>query len=206
MRDKGLKGQDVLALCRLWVGPSKQDSTTSADSDPVRSRRVLSHLEKKAWGDGEPPLFLEGINQKVLAGELGLSVAEMSLSVGRIQESGLVNPDWSIRVEPFLRFLEWGVPYFLPPVQGPDVLGVPTAWGPPLVAKHLRGSKRRTPVWPADVGEAMGPSISPLFRTVPLLVRDHPKLHAALAAVDLLRLGGAREKEAALLVLGELHS
>jgi hypothetical protein len=206
MRDKGLKGQDVVALCRLWVGTSKGYPNNPANVDTVISRRVLSYYEKKAWGDGEPPLFLVGINQKVLAGELGLSVAEMSLSVGRLQFSGLVNPDWSVRAEPFLRFLEWGVPFFLPPVQGPDVLGVPTAWGHPQVSLHLRGSNRRTPVWPSDVGEAMGPSLSPLYRTVPLVVRDNPRLHAALAAVDLLRLGGAREKEAAIIVLGELRS
>jgi hypothetical protein len=201
MRDKGLKGQDVVALCRLWTGAA---SWTPGGRDPIITTRPLTKFEKEAWGEGG--VVLLGISQKSLAGELGLSVAEMSHSVGRLQASGLVNPDWTVRADPFLRFLEWGVPYFLPPMQGPDVLGVPTAWGHPQVALHLRGSNRRTPVWPSDVGEAMGPAFSPLYRTVPLVVRDNPRLHAALAAVDLLRLGGAREKEAALVVLGELRS
>lgn len=203
MRDKGLKGQDVVALCRLWVGAA---GPGAGGLDPIKNARALSVLEKRTWGGGEAPAAVVAINQKALAGELGLSVAEMSHSVGRLQSSGLVNPDWTVRAEPFLRFLEWGVRFFLPPVQGPDVLGVPTAWCHPQVAVHIRGSNRRTPVWPSDVGEAMGPSLSPLYRTVPLVVRDNARLHAALAAVDLLRLGGAREKEAALIVLGELRS
>ena len=198
MRDQGLKGQDIVVLARLWVGG------VHGNPDPIKITKTLSSFEKKIWRESEPPPFLVGISQKALAEELGLSVAEMSLSAGRIQASGLVNADWSVRSAPFLHLVEWGVPYFLPPVQGPEALGVPTAWGHDVVASHLRGSAARAPVWPSDVGTVMGPSLSPLFRTVPLMAREHLRLHAALAAIDLLRLHGAREKEVALAVLAKL--
>lgn len=200
MRDQGLKGQDIIVMSRLWVGGC------NAGPDPIKNTKLLSDLQKKGWGDGQPPHFVVGISQKALAHELGLSFAEMSLSAARCQASGLLNPDWSVRAEPFLRVLEWGLPFFLPAVRGGDALGVPTAWGQERIAAHLRGSATRVPVWASEVGTTVGPSLSPLFRTVPLFVREHPQLHAALAAIDLLRLGGAREKEVALTVLREIRA
>ena len=99
----------------------------------------------------------------------------------------------SVKIE----FLGPGTPTF----AGKDALGVPTAWGNPTVAKILRGPSTRIPVWAADTGEVHGPSVTPLFRSVPYIATQNSKLYAALAAVDLLRLGGARETEVALEVL-----
>lgn len=41
---------------------------------------------------------------------------------------------------------------------------------------------------------------------MPYIAPQHPKLYAALAAVDLLRLGGAREAEVGLEVLRDLKA
>jgi hypothetical protein len=196
MKEQGLRGQDVLTLLRLYVGAAgdKQD------------RAIQTNVILEPWAQSGTQKYQPTLNQKALSQELGISPAEMSGVVLRCKNLGLLNPDFTVQLQPFFRLLENGLRYFLPALSGKDCLGVPTSWGNPSVAKILRGPAGRTPVWAADTGEVHGPAVTPLFRSVPYIVSHHSKLYAALAAVDLLRLGGARETEVGLEVLRGLKA
>lgn len=196
MKEPGLRGQDVLTLLRLYVGEPDESVDAAIQNQTITSSRSNEALQKI----GMPSSKLT-LNQKALSLELGISPAEMSGVVLRCRNLGLLNPDFTVQLQPFFKLLENGLRYFLPALAGKDSLGVPTAWGNPTVAKILRGPSSRIPVWAADTGEVHGPAVTPLFRSVPYFVTGHTKLYAALAAVDLLRLGGARETEVALVVL-----
>ena len=201
MKEPGLRGQDVLTLLRLFVGAADGATDWALQNRPQPAHFKLG-LQKL---DGV--MLLEvNLNQKALSQELGISPAEMSGVVLRCKNLGLLNPDFTVQLQPFFKLLENGLRYFLPTLAGRDSLGVPTAWGNPTVAKLLRGPAGRTPVWAADTGEVHGPTVTPLFRSVPYIAPQHPKLYAALAAVDLLRLGGAREAEVGLEVLRDLKA
>jgi hypothetical protein len=201
MKDSGLRGQDVLTLLRLHIGPA-EGSIDTAIQNQAMTEPWTREVMKAA---GLPPSKLT-LSQKALSTELGISPAEMSGIILRCKGLGLLNPDFTVQWHPFLKLLENGLRYFLPALAGKDCLGVPTAWGNPTVAKILRGPATRIPVWASDTGEVHGPSVTPLFRSVPFIATHHPKLYAALAAVDLLRLGGARETEVALEILRGLKS
>jgi hypothetical protein len=201
MKETGLRGQDVLTLLRLYVGPSNGQTEMAISNRVVTEQTKRSAFKAAGVAAAEPVL-----NQKALALELGISPAEMSGVVLRCKNLGLLNPDFSVQQKQFLQLLTHGLRYFLPAHSGKDSLGVPTAWGNPKVAKILKGPPLRIPVWSADTGEVHGPAVTPLFRSVPYVALHHENLYAALAAVDLLRIGGARESEVAVELLRGLKA
>jgi hypothetical protein len=52
-------------------------------------------------------------------------------------------------------------------------------------------------VWPDPEGEIQGLAVKPLYSSAPRAAKKNEKLYALLAAVDALRIGRAREREAA---------
>lgn len=201
MKESGLRGQDVLTLLRLYVGPAE-----GIEDSVVQKKPLTDHFKKGFVKAAGSPTTEPILNQKALSQELGISPAEMSGVVLRCKSLGLLNPDFTVQQQPFFKLLDNGLRYFLPAFAGKDSLGVPTAWGNPIIANQLRGPSTRIPVWSADTGEVHGPAVTPLFRSVPYIIIQNAKLYAALAAVDLLRLGGARETEVALEVLRGLKA
>src|SRR5207237_9811421 len=105
-------------------------------------------------------------------------------------------------MENIVEFLVHGVRYAFPPEQGPVTRGVKTLHGAPIVSDRLL-SESAPPVWPSPEGGARGDSLEPLHRSVPSLASD-PRTHAIFATIDLLRVGGARERKTAELLLREL--
>lgn len=102
----------------------------------------------------------------------------------------------------FLEFAEHGLRYVYPAEYGPPVRGLPTA---AAVVPSLTPPGAPM-VWPLEHGGAFGPSIAPLYRTVPEACAVNPQLHLAMAALDCLRVGRPRERHAGLAVLKELFS
>ena len=50
-------------------------------------------------------------------------------------------------------------------------------------------------VWPDSEGSDRGPSVLPLYASVPFAARSDRRLYEILVLVDALRIGGARERE-----------
>jgi hypothetical protein len=97
---------------------------------------------------------------------------------------------------PLKDYLLHGVPYAFPAKIGPVVRGTPTAFAAPPLAVQF-SSDDLPPVWPDPEGETKGYGVEPLYRSVPQAVKSDPKLYELLALVDALRIGRARERNAA---------
>jgi hypothetical protein len=126
---------------------------------------------------------------------LSMSASEVHASVRRAVVAGLAvvrgRGDWSPVRPALLEFAVHGVRYVWPAVTGAaePLLGQITA--PPGEA----------PVWAHAGGSVKGPSLSPLYRTVPQAALADPALHRLLALQDALRAGRARERTLAARLL-----
>ena len=129
---------------------------------------------------------------------LSMSASEVHASVKRAAISGLAvvrgRGDWSPVRATLLEFAVHGVRYVWPAQVGPVKRGVPTAIGMEPLAGMIRAAEGEAPVWAYASGKAKGPSLSPLYRTVPQAALADPALHRLLALQDALRAGRARER------------
>ena len=125
------------------------------------------------------------------------SIGEVHNAIGRLRTSGLVDPEARrIEREPLVQFIRWGVPYAFPPTTGGTTVGIATAviLNSPEVGEPVHSEF----VWPASGGTSRGESLVPLHPRVPELADQNPRLRALLAVVDLIRIGGTRERTAAV--------
>jgi hypothetical protein len=98
-------------------------------------------------------------------------------------------------------FLLHGVAYAFPLVEGPVTRGLPTGVSAPVLREHFDHGQSMPFVWPDAEGPARGPSICPLYPTVPAACREDPNLYDALSLLDAIRGGAAREREMAASLL-----
>lgn len=150
---------------------------------------------------GDIPIALRlvthpGEGYAALATVFGSSTSSAHRAVGRLEQAGLLIPgERSVNREALREFLVHGVRYAFPPVRGPETRGMPTAWSAP----SLEGVLPRGPsvVWPTDGGTQRGEALAPLSGKVPEASRRDPWLYEALALVDAIRLGQARDRQLA---------
>jgi hypothetical protein len=150
--------------------------------------------------------LLEGpkILSKKLADELFLSPAEVSKSLNRCKDSGLLY--WSdlekrVNRSALLDFLAYGVRHVFPPERGGLVRGVPTAAAVEPLKSHFADNGEPPPVWPYPEGTARGLSFSPLYKTAPKAALLDSKLYELLALCDAIRSGRTRERVLAVELL-----
>lgn len=146
-----------------------------------------------------------------LARELGMSTSEVHKSIGRSSLSQLVAPRpdlgmWAVQRRNLLEFLQHGVRYVFPAERGALSRGIPTGTAAPALQAHFGPSPEPPAVWPHPEGTARGQSLKPLYPSVPFAASRDPSLYAALAVVDALRSGSARERAVAAGVMKELLS
>ena len=89
------------------------------------------------------------------------------------------------------------LPFVAPASLGASVRGIPTAWGVAPLADEVTAVDE-APVWPDRRGTARGPALAPLHACALALAREDPEMYEALALVDALRVGRARERKLAL--------
>ena len=136
--------------------------------------------------------------QPQLAGELFMSSSEVCHSLKRLEVSKLYNRYMRRVVRPrLLEFLVHGLPYVFPASLGVPGRGLPTSISAaPLNVLFRKGAEDEM-VWEHPEGSVTGRCIEPLYRSVPTAAAADPLLHQWLALVDALRLGRARERQAA---------
>lgn len=144
-----------------------------------------------------------------LAVELGMSASEVHKAIGRAQRSQLVAPRpdlgmWTVQRRNLLEFLIHGLRYVFPAERGALTRGVPTGIAAPILQARFGPSSEPPTVWPHAEGTARGQSIEPLYPSVPLAASRDSNLYAALAVVDAIRCGRARERAVAAEVITEL--
>lgn len=161
-------------------------------SDPVPSTPVSS------WS--------ENYSLRALSASLGLSKSEVSNSMVRCRESGLLINDYDtslpkVNRRELLKVTEHALKYFFPVRPGAIVRGIPTGFAAPALSKSLKSAGGLIPVWPDPFGSERGQAIEPLYKTVPEAVKKDRTLYHYLALVDAIRVGGPRECSVAVNIL-----
>lgn len=150
------------------------------------------------------------VSARATLAELSLSsaksIGETHNAIRRLTLSGLLLPDQrQTAIDPMLQFIRWGVPYAFPAMLGGPAVGFPTA----VIRSHLGlSSDGRTLgggaadkaeyVWPWSEGSASGTALTPLFPAAARLADRNPRLASMLSHIDLVRVGSARERDAAI--------
>ncbi len=129
-----------------------------------------------------------------LADALATSTSAVHRGVARLQSAGLLRASSRTVARPALReFLLHGVRYAFPPLRGPEVTGIATAWShapiSALLTAEAAPDTTRALVWPDESGTVRGDMLVPLFPAAARVSQRDPRLHELLAAVDALRLG-----------------
>ena len=134
---------------------------------------------------------------------LGLSSSTTHESVDRLQRAGLLRPgSRNANVHELRNFLEHGVRAAFPPAIGQTARGVPTAYSGPELSGLFDSSTSM--VWPDPKGKVRGVSLTPLYPKATELPEKDPEIYNALTLVDALRVGQARERNAALSALDKV--
>lgn len=142
--------------------------------------------------------------QTMLGYELNVSVSQINRALNSCAKSGLVDRK-NLRVSRLALFelISHAVKYIYPVSAGPIERGMPTAYAAsPL--KELMGDNNDTVVWPDPEGEVRGESVKPLYKTAPFAAQRDEKLYEALALIDALRIGRARERNIAVDLLNTM--
>lgn len=157
----------------------------------------MSHLKPRDVAVALQLVLEPDATYRLLADLVGVSQGEAHNAVKRLTHARLVDPDTrSVNRQGLLDFLSHGVPYAFAADAGPDTRGVPTAHSAPPLADDFANAPAY--VWPALNGTVRGQAVPPLYPAAPATSRENPPLYEALALVDALRVGRARERSMAL--------
>jgi hypothetical protein len=139
-----------------------------------------------------------------LAAQLGMSSSQVHAAMQRAAAAGLVDLERRVaRRAALSEFLVHGARYAFSAKRGPVVRGMPTAHSAPPLNALLSGGGEAL-VWPESEGTSRGESLAPLHPAAPFAARNDPRLYEALALLDAVRAGRARERNLAQQKLEEL--
>jgi hypothetical protein len=131
-----------------------------------------------------------------LSAALSISASESHAAVKRAETSGLINLHTRRPLKnELLEFLVHGARYVFPVERGGLTRGMPTSYGaPPLRERILAAANDVVPVWPDAEGQVRGEAWSPLYAKAVEACRRDLAFYEALALVDAIRGGRARER------------
>ena len=125
-----------------------------------------------------------------LAGAMATSTSAVHRAVGRLRQAAVCRPgSRTVRASALLEFLRHGLRYAFPPVLGGERAGVPTAGAHAALLALAGDDPAVRLVWPMDGGGTNGRVLVPLFAAATKVADRDPRVHALLAATDLLRVG-----------------
>jgi DNA-binding Lrp family transcriptional regulator len=151
---------------------------------PILLKIISYNKRKEEW------------QMKNLAFQLGISQSEVSESLNRSMEAGLIDESKKVvnRIA-LVEFLIHGIKYVFPQKPGALTRGVKTAHSAPPLDKQISSEMKY--VWPDAHGQDIGQAIEPLYSTLVQPCRVDDNLYQFLALVDVMRVGKAREQELA---------
>lgn len=192
-----MKSQDVLLLLKLVVLSQRKPP----GEEPGRAALGLPD-DWRGWTGDEPPELAVGVADsyavRALGESTGISKSEVSSSLRRCSELGLIRPARAtglpmVNTRELYEVLAHALKYFFPAHPGAIVRGIPTAFAAPVLAGKLMTAGDYIYVWEDGLGRELGQRVEPLYKSVPYAVRRDAELYALLALVDSIRLGRARE-------------
>ena len=147
--------------------------------------------------------------QKQVAAALGLAPSTVFASLQNLRRARLVagagTTATAARAK-LLSFLVHGAPVVFLPVKTEMVRGIATGIFSPYFRDRFAEGKGVPLVWPYSRGREVGEGLVPLYPSLPLACSRDPALYQLMAAVDVLRVGRAREKDAASGYIEELFA
>jgi hypothetical protein len=133
---------------------------------------------------------------KTLASDLSISTAEISLSLNRSVNAGLLDTDKKkVRKQALSEFIVHGLQYVFPLSPGAVSRGLPTALSHPFMKTYFAADQQY--VWPDAESDERGLSIQPLYAGAVCAAKKDQKLYLMLALIDVLRSGKTRERKLA---------
>lgn len=206
-----MKSQDIVILFKL-ISLELQAVKERATGKEAETLVFLAGSEWKGWEDSDGdtlPTNSDSYSVRALSASLALSKSEVSNSLNRCREIGLIHTNRLsgqplVRREALLDFVKYGIRYVFPAKPGAVVRGIPTAFGAPILTGKVMSGCDLIPVWPDAYGKSKGQEIAPLYKTVPGAVKKDELLYHFLALVDAIRIGGPRETKVADALLREL--
>lgn len=126
-----------------------------------------------------------------------MSKGGVHLALARLRAVGLVDGEGAAPAKKIVPFVLHGIRYLFPVTFGRRVRGVPTGPSTPDIADEFAPEPGRDFVWADTSGNHRGTSILPLDPRVPKIASDWPRSHQLFGAIDLLRIGSARDVEIA---------
>ncbi len=133
---------------------------------------------------------------KDLAIELMISSSEVSESINRSVQAGLISADKKTLMKgALLEFLNHGLKYVYPQHPGAMVRGIATAHSAQPLKKLIQSKENYVWSWPE--GNVRGQGIQPLHPSVPAACIKDKELYELLSLTDALRIGKKREQEIA---------
>ncbi len=180
------------------------DPSPAPHNDPKLAIEPFIVDEEKweGWTDvsTRAPLssWLDAYSLRALSESTGLSKSEVSNSLARCREAGLLINDYDtsqprVNRRELLKITEHALKYFFPVKPGAIVRGIPTGFAAPALSKNLKSAGGLIPVWPDPFGSERGQAIEPIYKSVPDAVKKDKTLYHYLALVDAIRVGGPRE-------------
>jgi hypothetical protein len=137
-----------------------------------------------------------------LSKSLIISAGEIHGALNRLDKSRIIITESGVQKVVSTRFIEFivfGLKYAFPASTGPVVRGMPTGIAAVQEIQRQFAPTEALPfVWPHPEGQLNGISLAPLFPSVPKAAALDPKLYKALALIDAIREGAAREREVAI--------
>ncbi|MGM9873158.1 MAG: hypothetical protein ACI30X_06855 [Muribaculaceae bacterium] len=132
-----------------------------------------------------------------MAKELGISASEVSESLERSRIARLIDSrKQRVNILALQEFIVHGLKYIFPAYPQSKVRGIATAISAPPMNQLIQSGKE-VYVWQDSKGDLRGESITPLYKTVPMAVKEDTTLYKLLALTDVFRMGRAREIEIA---------
>lgn len=187
------------------------DSGGSTDSDCLTGTQIDIPCSR-FWYDNLPKTMLQPLDilvalklalneqtytQAELAHELDVSASQVNRALKSCRESGLIEPDsMKVHRKSLNEFLLHGIKYAYPGKVGKVERGLPTAHSAAPLKKRIRAADRPL-VWPDPDGRVRGESVEPLYRNAVYASRRDAKMYEALALLDAIRIGRARERKLA---------
>jgi len=121
-----------------------------------------------------------------------------------VAEPGKGRVEYRAHRAALIELLVHGIKYMMVPVRGGMTRGLATAHAAPVMTKHIVAGTDPSPVWPTPEGTVRGEAFEPLHRCVPIAARADERFYAAMALVDAIRGGRARDRALAIKLLPEV--
>ncbi|AGH96751.1 hypothetical protein [Pseudobdellovibrio exovorus] len=131
-----------------------------------------------------------------LAKAMGLSQSEVAKSLVRLSKAQLVQ-NKRVNCSAALEFILHGVKYSFPAEVGALAVGVPTALSSTIHNNMVIHSDEDRYVWPSLHGKIRGQMIKPFYPELPLAALDDSEFYGLMSAIEILRVGRARERKLA---------